>query len=200
MDEREQMTQTTNHEAAYVLMMDALDGELSASGKITLEAHLRACPACEEEWQALVAVDFLFKHTPLLEPAPNFAQQTVSQLPEERPRIWTLATIYLTLLVTGIVPILGLGWLFGQLQPLLQLPAFGASLQQAFTKAWQLGGAFLGALWQILASLGDFVGQNPTIVGWAMVMIGFIAVWSGVYSQLMNQPALAVIPVPNQNA
>ena len=37
------------HENAYTLMMDALDGELAGDHKEDLEAHLRACPTCTRE-------------------------------------------------------------------------------------------------------------------------------------------------------
>ena len=82
------------HENAYTLMMDALDGELAGDHKEDLEAHLRACPTCTREWQALLAIDTLFKQTPALSPAIGFTQRTLARLPNRKYRVWSISALY----------------------------------------------------------------------------------------------------------
>ncbi|HEX6384541.1 MAG TPA: zf-HC2 domain-containing protein, partial [Anaerolineae bacterium] len=93
------------HDEIYTMMMDALDGELSASNRIELESHLRACPPCAREWQALLAIDMLFRQTPALRPAADFAQRTLARLPNRRYRIWAIMAVYVLLLLSGMLPL-----------------------------------------------------------------------------------------------
>ena len=83
-----------NHDDTFALMMDMLDGEASENQVRTLEAHLRACPECEREWRALVAIDTLFRQTPALSPAADFVEKTLARLPNRRARIWAMGAIY----------------------------------------------------------------------------------------------------------
>ena len=94
------------HEDVFSLMMDALDGELLDNSKQDLEVHLRACPECNREWQALLAIDRLFRHTPALSPAAGFAQRTVAMLPNRKARLWAISAIYGLVLLSGLIPVL----------------------------------------------------------------------------------------------
>jgi hypothetical protein len=55
-----------------VMMMDALDGELAEPARNDLETHLRACPECQREWNALLAIEMLFRQAPVLSPVAGF--------------------------------------------------------------------------------------------------------------------------------
>jgi len=172
------------HEETYLLMMDALDGELAEAQNVELEAHLRACPSCLQEWQALLAVHTLLQQTPALSPAVDFAQRTLARLPNRRVRIWTLTAIYVLLLLGGILP-LALGiWFVFLLRPVLSEPTILSSISQSIGQALQVMGTIAGAL---LAGLGEMIVQQPAIVGWLLVLLGIISIWGGVSRQLIFQ-------------
>ena len=172
------------HEETYLLMMDALDGELAEAQNLELEVHLRACPSCLQEWQALLAVHTLLQQTPALSPAVDFAQRTLARLPNRRVRIWTLTAIYALLLLGGILPIaLGVVLAF-VLRPVLSEPTILSSISQSIGQALQVMGTIAAAL---LAGLGEMIVQQPAIVGWLLVLLGIISIWGGISRQLIFQ-------------
>jgi len=180
----EKREKVMEHEETYLLMMDALDGELAETQTVELEAHLRACPSCLQEWQALLAVHTLLQQTPALSPAVDFAQRTLAHLPNRRMRIWTLTAIYALLLLGGILPIaLGIVLAF-VLRPVLSEPTILGSIGQSIGQALQVMGTIAAAL---LAGLGEMIVQQPAIVGWLLVLLGIISIWGGVSRQLIFQ-------------
>jgi anti-sigma factor RsiW len=174
------------HEKIITLMMEALDGELKETGQTEMKAHLQTCPSCEREWQTLQAIHQLFLDTPALSPAADFAQRTLSMLPNSTYRIWLGSVVYGLLLISGFLPLLLIVWLTAQLGPALNQPAFVDGLAQAGGQVLRVGQLVLAAFMQGLGNLGDFLGQNPAIVGLFLVMLGFIALWGGVYTILTN--------------
>jgi anti-sigma factor RsiW len=174
------------HEDVYALMMDALDGELEAREQRALNAHLRACPVCAREWQALMAIDTLFRQTPALSPAADFTQRTLARLPNRRYRVWLIGVVYVMLLLSGVVPLVLIGWLARVLIPALSEPALLRSLAQSAAHILQVTTTILSALWQGIDKLGGLLIQQPALLGWLVLMAGLIFLWSGVYSQLVN--------------
>lgn len=173
------------HERYHLLMMDALDGELAAGQHTELESHLRACPECRQEWHAILAIDTLFRQTPMLSPAADFAHRTVARLPNRRARLWAISVIYVLLLLSGILPILLVVWAANTVVPMLSEPSFVAGAQQMLAEAVRLVGVVAGALFK---GLGELVVQQPAILGWLLVLAGIVFVWNGVYQQLVSQP------------
>ena len=174
------------HEDFITLMMDALDGELASDRKQELEVHLRACPECTREWQALLAIDRLFRHTPALSPAVGFAHRTIARLPNRKVRVWAISAIYGLVLLSGLVPVL-LGILaVNRLGPILSQPALVQSVMQSLQTTAQVGGTLVSAL---LNSAGEMILQQPTLIGWLTVMIGIVFLWGGVYRQLSPMPS-----------
>lgn len=169
------------HENIFSLMMDALDGELLDSGKEDLEVHLRACPECNREWQALLAIDRLFRHTPALAPAAGFAQRTVARLPNRKARLWAISAIYGLVLLSGLIPVLLGVLVISRLGPILSQPALVQSVLQSIQRTAQV---FETILFALLNSAGEMVLQQPTMIGWLLVMVGVVFLWGGVYRQL----------------
>ena len=165
------------HEKYHLLMMDALDGELVAGQQHDLEAHLRACPACSREWHAMLAIDTLFRQTPMLSPAAGFTQRTVARLPNRKARLWAISIIYVLLLLSGILPILLVVWAANTVVPVVSQPAFVESAQRLFEQGVRLVGVVAGALFK---GLGEMIMQQPAIVGWLLVLAGVVFVWNGV--------------------
>lgn len=177
-----------DHENAYMLMMDALDGELTDNRKENLEAHLRACPTCNREWQALLAVEMLFRQTPAVAPPADFAQRTLARLPNARMRVWTLSAVYALLLLGGTLPMLLGFWIYSQLGPTLSEPSLWLTLWQSLNSMFQVVITVIGAG---LRGAGEFVVQQPAVVGWLLVLVGLVSLWSGVLQQLVLQPQQA---------
>lgn len=175
-----------DHENYYALMMDALDGELSAEGEDTLQVHLRACPTCKQEWQAMLAIDNLFRQTPMLSPAAGFTQRTIARLPSRRARLWAMGTVYITLLLSGLIPVILFVLAMVFLLPIVQQPAIIDSALQVLTKSVQLGGVVLGGL---LSGVEQLFIEQPALVGWLLVMAGVVFLWSGVLRQLLTTPS-----------
>lgn len=175
-----------DHDEFYGLMMDALDGEILVDDQQLLEAHLQMCSSCQHEWQAMMAIDTLFRRAPLLDPAPDFSQRTLARLPDQRARLLAIGTIYVTLLLSGILPLLLLGGGLYLLFPMLQEPAVVDGIMQLLGKSGQLLGAIGQAL---LNGFSQLLIEQPSLMGWVLVMIGILFLWGGVYRQLLTVPA-----------
>jgi anti-sigma factor RsiW len=170
-----------NHEEYFALMMDTLDGEVSELQQNDLQAHLRACPECNREWQALLAIDTLFRMTPALSPAAGFVERTIALLPDRRVRIWAMGAIYGLLLLGGLIPVVLVGLLVGELLPVLRQPAVVESVAKSLQSTYQTAGAVMGAL---VSGAGEAAVQQPALIGLLLVMMGIIFLWGGVYRQL----------------
>lgn len=172
-------------EELYALMMEALDGELSETGLAELESHLRARPRLAREWEAMRAVDALFRSSPVLQPAVNFRQQTLARLPGSRQRLYAGVIIYLMILVSGLIPLAAAVWVAVQLLPALTQPALLRSL-------WQGGIEFVGLVQLMFSAffggVGEFVREQPDIFAWGFLLVAIIALWVVVYSRLVLQP------------
>lgn len=175
-------------ETYYMMMMDALDGELADGRRTELEAHLRACPECTREWQALLALDTLFRQAPMLAPAVDFAERTIGLLPHRRTRVWALTAVYVTLLISGIIPVLVGGWLLNRYAPVLNNPELVQHFGVAIGEAAAVVATLIGALF---AGAGRVVTQQPMILGWFLLLAGVVFLWGGVVQRLVLQPQSA---------
>jgi len=170
------------HDNVYALMMDALDGELADYSRNELESHLRACPACMQEWDALQVVHNLFVQTPALSPAADFAKRTLARLPNQKQHVWTIAAIYISLLLTGTLPMLLGVWVVNTLAPVLKQPALVRGVTQSLEKVLQVAGTVLSA---IFSGVGEFIVQQPAVIGWLLVMVGVVSLWGGVFQHVL---------------
>lgn len=179
-----------DHEEIYLLMMDALDGELLEDGWDHLEAHLQTCPACEQEWYALQAIETLLRTTPALAPPADLVERTLVRLPHPAYRTWVIGAVYTLLLLSGIVPVVGAVILLGTFgTTVFNLSVVGAILRPI----WETITLLPVMLTALLNALGTFIAQQPAVVGVLLVMVGVIMVWGGVYSQLISAtPRLAL--------
>jgi anti-sigma factor RsiW len=171
-----------DHDEVFALMMDMLDGEASENQAHYLETHLRACPECSREWRALVAIDTLFRQTPALSPAAGFVARTLALLPNRRMRIWAMGTIYGAILLGGLIPLLLLGLLAWRLMPILSQPTLVESILESLQITYRTAGTVLAAL---ANGAGEVLVQQPTYVGYLLVVAGIIFLWGGVYRRLV---------------
>ena len=171
-----------DHDDAFALMMDMLDGEPLEYQVRDLETHLRACPDCEREWRALVTIDTLFRQTPALSPAADFVEKTLARLPNRRARIWAMGTIYGAILLGGLVPLVLLGYLAYRLMPVLSQPTLIESIFESLGTTYRAAGIIMAAL---ASGAGEVLVQQPTYVGYMLVVAGIIFLWGGVYKRLV---------------
>lgn len=183
------MAQRAQHnESYYLMMMDALNGQLAAAEKQQLESHLRTCPACQQEWNALSAIDHLFRQAPMLMPAVDFAERTVGLLPDRRARVWALSAIYGLLLLTGIIPVIAVTWALVRYSTAFSDGGMVQGIAAAIGSAVQLGGTVVGAL---VAGAGRLVVEEPAVIGWTLLLAGSVFLWGGVIQRLLVQPQRA---------
>jgi predicted anti-sigma-YlaC factor YlaD len=175
------------HERYYALMMDALDGELSADNWVLLELHLTDCTACRREWHALVAIDRLLQQAPMLSPAAGFTQRTLARLPDHRYRIWLMGMMYTLLLLSGLVPLLAGAWLVQRAAAVISLPDLFWGLGQMLVVTGQVLLTVLNALG---LGLGQLLSEQPAIIGTVLIMTGIVFLWGGIYQQLLRQPVM----------
>ncbi|MEI2607595.1 MAG: hypothetical protein V9G20_03065 [Candidatus Promineifilaceae bacterium] len=178
------------HEEIYLLMMDALDGELPDDGWDNLEVHLQTCLACAQEWYALQAVETLLRTTPALAPPADFVQRTLVRLPHPAYRVWMIGSVYTLLLLSGVVPLVLAGILFSTVGTVVfDLGLLGGVLRSL----WETLSLLPVILTAMLNLVGTFISQQPAIVGVLLMMVGIIMVWGGVYRQLVF-PAPRLMP------
>ena len=170
----------------YTLMMDALDDEISAADRAELTAHLDARPIYMAEWQAMQAIDTLLRQSPILLPAADFVQRTFERLPNRQVRLWIISTLYISLLISGILPLLLGVWIFSQLGDVLVEPSFIQTVVQVFAEGYQIGAAVTRAL---INATGELIVQQPVVLGWLLVLGGIASLWGGVYRQLLSASA-----------
>lgn len=167
----------------YALMMDALDGELSASEQSELDAHLEARPTYMAEWQAMQAVHNLLERSAMVVPAADFAQRTLVRLPNRQVRVWVISAVYISLLISGILPLLLGIWVFSQLGDVIVEPAFLQTLGQMFAEGYQVATAVSKAM---ISAIGQIIIEQPVLLGWLLVLGGIASLWGGVYRQLVT--------------
>ncbi|RMD48714.1 MAG: hypothetical protein D6835_06075 [Candidatus Thermofonsia bacterium] len=172
----------TKQDELYARMMDALDGELTAEELNRLEVDLRAYPALMQEWQAMQTIDTLFRQSPVLSPAADFAQRTVAALPNRRFRLWAVGILYVLLLLSGVLPML-LGILaVTVLRPFFSNPQL---LEDVWESVLSAANILATIFYALLDGAGEFVAQQPIVVGWMLVIAGIVALWGGVYRQMI---------------
>ena len=168
------------------MMMSALDDELPAAERDELMAHLGVCTDCGREWRALLAIDMLFRQTPLLMPAVDFATRTLGLLPDRRVRVRALGALYGFLLLCGLVPLLLGVFLAARYASILSEPSLLSHVWTALVGAGRVATTVVGALFD---GAGRFVVEQPVVIGWLIVLAGFVFLWGGVFQRLLAQPA-----------
>jgi anti-sigma factor RsiW len=174
-----------HEERFYTMMMDALDGELATDEHAELEAHLGTCADCAVEWRALAAIEALFRQTPILMPAVDFAERTLARLPSRRARRWALGTIYALLLVSGVAPLLLALFLAGRYAPILSRPELLGGVWSSLLGVVRAGATVIDAL---LVGASRFVIEQPMLIGWLVILVGLVCLWGGVFQRLVAQP------------
>lgn len=163
---------------AYQLMMDALDGEISANGRKRLQHYIDSDPGIAEEWAALSEIDDLFRSTPALQPAADFAQRTIARLPNTALRRRVIRIIYATLFLSGILPVVLLLWGFSRLS------------SNNSDIIYTIFNAIGNGVQTLMAGLGTRLVQEPLALFTIFLMVASLFIWRTVYLRLKNQKSL----------
>ncbi|MCZ2113100.1 MAG: zf-HC2 domain-containing protein [Anaerolineae bacterium] len=172
-------------ERYFMMMMEALDGKSTAGEHAELQAHLRECADCAREWQALLAIDALFRQTPILMPAVDFAERTLARLPDARTRRLALGAMYVGTLMGGLFPLLVAAFLVVRYAPLLSQPALLGSVWATVAGASRIVATVIEALF---AGAGHLLAEQPALIGWYIILAGLVFLSGSVFQWLLKQP------------
>jgi predicted anti-sigma-YlaC factor YlaD len=160
------------------LMSLALDRSLTQSEARGLEEHLRRCPTCQEEWEAMQRVSRLFADAPLMGPPPGFADrvmQRVAQRQARRQRLLAgtaLLVVCLSLVALALPETVRWLALLWQVITEPSLLSHGAKLTaQLLDLAESLG----RACWLVVTALPS-LGQ-VALLGYSFLVLALTALW-----------------------
>ena len=161
-----------DQEYIEALMMDAIDGTLSRSGKRELNSYLESNPSMAEELAAMQAVDSLFAEPQMIEPPTAFVENTMAHLPNLTVRKWTTGLLGALLILLGLAPIALITLLFSN------MPAQTAVLEM--TEAILSGAA------QLVSGLIGYVTNQPVALAVPAIMFSSIFLWYALYRRMVG--------------
>lgn len=161
------------------LMSLALDQSLTQGEVRCLEEHLKQCPTCREEWEAMQRVSRLFTDAPLMSPSPGFADRVMQRLAQRQARRQRLlaggALVVVCLSLVALVLPETVRWLAMLWQVLTEpsLLSHGAKLvAQLLSLAESVG----GACWLVFAAFLSSFNQ-PVLLGYSLLVLALTILW-----------------------
>jgi len=161
------------------LMSLVLDQSLTQGEVRCLEEHLKQCPTCQEEWEAMQRISRLFTDAPLMSPPPGFSDRVMQRLAQRQARRREILTGVALLVACLSLVALALPetvrWLAMLWQVLTEpsLLSHGAKLvAQLLDLAESLG----RACWLITTALFSFLNQ-PALLGYSFLVLALTALW-----------------------
>lgn len=167
------------NEQEYIeaLMMDAIDGTLSKSGRRELNSYLDANPSMAEELAAMQAVDSLFAAPQMIEPPAAFVENTMAHIPNLAVRQWTKGLLGALFIVIGLLPLAGLTFLLSNMP--------------GQTTVLELTEAILSGAAQLLTGLIEYSTNQPITLAVPVVMFSSIFLWYALYRRMVG----SLVPV-----
>jgi predicted anti-sigma-YlaC factor YlaD len=161
------------------LMSLALDQSLTQGEARCLEEHLKRCPTCQEEWEAMQRVSQLFTNAPLMGPPPGFADRVMQRLAQRQARRQRLlagtALLVACLSLAALALPETIRWLAVLWQVLTEpsLLSHGAKLvAQLLSLAESVG----GACWLVTTALFSSFNQLA-LLGYPLLVLALTALW-----------------------
>lgn len=179
------------HDEAFALMMDALDGVLTAGNRIRLDDHLVACPECRAEWDSLQVVDSLLAGATMV-PAPDgFGQRLEARLAVPS---WRRAFGALFALGLGSLLILVLVAVPASIALLAVWTAYNDPQRFADMVVWlnqlaRVSGALLGSLLTTTRLVVAEIAANPLALLWSLAAGVAVALWGHLTRQALAAQA-----------
>ena len=94
--------------------------------------------------------------------------------------------LYGFLLLCGLVPLLLGVFLAVRYSTILSQPSLLEPVWSSLVGAGRVAATVVDALF---AGAGRFVIEQPTVVGWLIILAGLVFLWGGVFQRLLAQPA-----------
>lgn len=168
------------HKEVFALMMDELDGVLTAAGRERLEQHLALCADCYAEWEALRLVDNLFASAPTIPAPTGFSQRVQARL--EAPSVKrTLGALFalslgsvaalLVVAVPAAVALLSIWTVYNQ-------PGRFTELLIWLNQLVGVSSSLMGALWTTLRLFFVEVAGDPAILAWTLAAGAAVGLWA----------------------
>ena len=153
-----------------------------------LNDHLAGCPACQQRWRSLQAVERLLSRPPLAQPPAGFTARVMARLPHQAPlNPWRILGGWLLLLVGGLAlgllmvsPLALTTWDF------IHRPEFGLLtwLFEVMFQARALGLALLRVATSLLTLI-----PPPIVVLYMVMALALVTVWVAIVGHLsLGQP------------
>jgi predicted anti-sigma-YlaC factor YlaD len=156
-----------------------LDQSLTQGEVCCLEEHLKQCPTCQEEWEAMQRISRLFTDAPLMSPPPGFADRVMQRLAQRQARrrgiLIGVALLVACLSLVALALPETVRWLAMLWQVLTEpsLLSHGAkSVAQLLDLAESLG----RACWLITIALFSCLG-HPTLLGYSLLVLALTTFW-----------------------
>lgn len=181
------------HQPYQAWMQDLLDGALAGPARVQLEAHLAGCQQCQARWNALSAVDRLFKAAPMAAPRAGFSGRFKARVAQRRskPRlVWGAVALGLGAVgVSAVVVPLGAALIWSLLRT-AQQPATVLALSASAAATASFINTVFEALFIAGRALLEAAVANPLAWAGAALALALTAVWLVALRKLAPQGSL----------
>lgn len=181
------------HKPYQAWMQDLLDGSLAGPARVQLEAHLASCQDCLTRWNALSAVDRLFKAAPLAAPRAGFSGRYKARAAQRRSRprlVWGAVALGLGAVgATGVVVPVGVALIWSLLRA-AQQPATLLALNTSAAATASFANTVLEALFIAARALLEAALANPLAWAGAALALALTGAWLVMLRKLVPQGSL----------
>ena len=162
-----------------LLMSLALDQSLTQVEARGLEDHLKRCPTCQEEWEAMQRVSRLFTDAPLMGPSAGFADRVMQQLARRqarRRRLLIGAALLVICLSLGALALPDIVRWLALLWQVITEPSLLSHGAKLTAQLLNLAEALSRACWLIITAVSSYLSQ-PVLLGYSFLALALITLW-----------------------
>ncbi len=162
-----------------LLMSLALDQSITQDEVRGLEDHLKRCPTCQEEWEAMQRVSRLFTDAPLIGPPAGFADRVMQRLARRqarRRRLLAGAALLVVCLSLGALALPGIVRWLAMLWQVVTEPSLLSHGAKLVAQLLHLAEFLGGACWLVITALSSSLNQ-PALLGYSFLVLALTALW-----------------------
>lgn len=162
-----------------LFMSLALDQRLAQDEVRGLEEHLRQCPTCQEEWEAMRCISRLFTDAPLMGPPPGFADRVMQRLAQRQARrrgILAGVALLAACLSLGALALPETIRLLAMFWQVMTEPTLLSHSAKLLAQLLNLGESLGGACWLVITALSSSLNQ-PALLGYSFLVLALTALW-----------------------
>ncbi|MCK4450610.1 MAG: zf-HC2 domain-containing protein [Anaerolineae bacterium] len=162
-----------------LLMSLALDQSLTQVEARGLEDHLKRCPTCQEEWEAMQRISRLFADAPLMGPLPGFADRVMQRLARRqarRRRLLAGAALLVVCLSLGALALPGIVRWLALLWQVITEPSLLSHGAKLIAQLLNLAESLGRACWLVIIALFSSLNQ-PALLGYSFLVLTLTALW-----------------------